>query len=140
LVVDNNSNDATRETSESFANREQRIRVRYLFEDRGGKSAALNRAVRESFGEILLFIDDDVQPASDWLIHMCEPILRGQAGAVQGRIVIAPHLRREWMNIVHTSALAEHLPQPGDRVVLIGANMAVARRVFDLVPAFDEAI
>src|SRR5580698_3953870 len=59
LVVDNNSNDRTREVVEKFATRHPR-RFRYLFESKPGKSNALNAGVNAAQGEILAFMDDDV--------------------------------------------------------------------------------
>src|SRR4051812_25103238 len=59
LVIDNNSSDRTREVIEDFCNRYPG-RFRYLFEAQQGKSYALNSGIRESSGDILAFMDDDV--------------------------------------------------------------------------------
>ena len=64
LVVDNNSNDHTRQVIEAFSSR---IAVRYVFECRQGLSHARNRALHEFRGRYLLFTDDDVRLAPDWL-------------------------------------------------------------------------
>jgi glycosyltransferase involved in cell wall biosynthesis len=69
LVVDNNSNDRTREVTADFCNR-YRGRFRYLFEPRQGKSHALNSGARDAHGDILAFTDDDVIVEPAWLRHL----------------------------------------------------------------------
>ncbi len=64
LVCDNNSRDHTRKVVESFTDR---LPVRYLFEDRQGKSYALNRMIQQATGQWMLFTDDDVLVEPDWL-------------------------------------------------------------------------
>ncbi len=71
---------------------------------------------------------------------MAEYILRGEADAVTGPIGMAPHLRREWMERTHYGQFACNFPEGSSRKDLVGANMAVARRVFEKVPKFDEEI
>jgi glycosyltransferase involved in cell wall biosynthesis len=75
VVVDNNSNDRTRQVVEDFAERHSR-RFRYLFESKPGKSNALNAGVTAAQGEILAFMDDDVTVAPAWLETLTAP-LRG---------------------------------------------------------------
>ncbi len=63
VIVDNNSRD---ETSEVLAEFSRRLPLRSLFEPRPGKNCALNRALDQvELGEIVLFTDDDVDPAPD---------------------------------------------------------------------------
>jgi hypothetical protein len=64
LVIDNNSSDATREVVRSFG---ETLPVRYLFEPAPGKSNALNRAVRETDGDYIVWTDDDVLVYEDWI-------------------------------------------------------------------------
>lgn len=65
LVVDNNSGDQTRQVVENFSTRSP-DRFRYLFEPKPGKSHALNSGIRESSGENLVFMDDDVTVEPTW--------------------------------------------------------------------------
>ena len=62
-MVDNNSDDQTREVVGSFLRRCPH-RIRYLFEPQQGKSHALNAGVREATGDIVAFMDDDVREAA----------------------------------------------------------------------------
>lgn len=73
VVMDNNSSDDTKEVIESFS---QRLPIRYLFEPRAGKCCALNHVLDVgTLGRIVVFTDDDVRPAEDWLqviVAACE--------------------------------------------------------------------
>lgn len=60
LVVNNNSTDHTETVCREFAEKEGNIFFRHVSESKQGLSHARNRAVEESDGETVLFIDDDV--------------------------------------------------------------------------------
>jgi glycosyltransferase involved in cell wall biosynthesis len=66
LIVDNNSNDSTRDEVSRFAANSD-LNVRYIWEPRAGKSYALNRGISEARGEIIAFTDDDVLVSPEWL-------------------------------------------------------------------------
>jgi len=85
LVVDNNSKDRTREVAAQFVSRFPG-RFRYLFEPAQGKSNALNTGIRESRGDILAFIDDDVVAEPTWLQNLTAPLRDPAWAGVGGRI------------------------------------------------------
>src|SRR5690349_18627126 len=60
LVVDNNSTDATSEVVKRFTQRSG-MTVRYLFEGRQGLNHARNAGVKAAHGNLLFFLDDDVE-------------------------------------------------------------------------------
>jgi glycosyltransferase involved in cell wall biosynthesis len=64
VVVDNNSTDETPEVLAEFATR---LPLRSFREPSPGKSNAANLAVREARGEYILWTDDDVLVANDWV-------------------------------------------------------------------------
>jgi glucosyl-dolichyl phosphate glucuronosyltransferase len=64
LVVNNNSTDDTEKVLKSY---KDRLPLRTLFEATPGKSYALNRAVDEARGDLIIWTDDDVLVDSDWL-------------------------------------------------------------------------
>lgn len=66
LVIDNNSRDNTKEIVASAA-KCSKVRIRYIFEDRQGLSYARNTGIEQSSGEIVAFVDDDIDAADDWL-------------------------------------------------------------------------
>lgn len=86
LVVDNNSTDDTRKVCALFQERTSG-RFRYLFEERQGKSFALNAGVRHAQGGILAFTDDDVTVDPYWLSEIYAMFKGCDCGGVAGRIV-----------------------------------------------------
>ena len=88
IVVDNGSNDSTRDAVDELTKRIPNLR--YVFEARPGLSNARNLASDLARGEVVAFIDDDAVAEERWL----EALLLGyrsepDVSAVGGRI----HLR-----------------------------------------------
>lgn len=88
LVVDNNSRDQTREVVENFCRRYPG-RFRYLFEPRQGKSHALNSGIREAWGNVLAFMDDDVTVEPTWLRNLTAALHASEWAGAGGRILPA---------------------------------------------------
>jgi glycosyltransferase involved in cell wall biosynthesis len=86
LVVDNNSNDRTREVVGDFCKRYP-SRFRYLFEPRQGKSHALNSGIREARGNILAFMDDDVRVEPTWLQNLTTALHSDEWAGSGGRVI-----------------------------------------------------
>jgi glycosyltransferase involved in cell wall biosynthesis len=138
LVVDNGSTDPTAEVVKPFSS--GRIPARYLAEPVPGLSQARNAGVAGSQSEVILFTDDDVVPARDWLERMGGPLLRRECDGAVGRIELAGEVCRPWMTSTQKAGLAAY-DGPGDgRLQFVGANMAVHRSVFAQVPEFDTEI
>jgi glycosyltransferase involved in cell wall biosynthesis len=142
VVVDNNSSDQTRDVVEGF-NRRYPGRFRYVFEPRQGVSYARNAGVRESRGDVLAFMDDDVTVGREWLRNITASLHRGDCIGVGGRIV--PVWKSEpprWLPIERPHALAPFVDfdfgsEPGPlSVPPFGANMAFRREVFERYGCF----
>jgi glycosyltransferase involved in cell wall biosynthesis len=86
LVVDNNSRDNTRAMVERFC-LEFPGRFRYLFEPQQGKSHALNSGIRQSSGDVLAFMDDDVEVDEEWLDRLTSPLSDQRWSGSGGRIL-----------------------------------------------------
>jgi glycosyltransferase involved in cell wall biosynthesis len=137
ILVDNGSSDCTGDvirTAEIPG-----IVIRRLHEACAGKSKALNLAIKNARGEVLLFTDDDVEPAPDWIEKMATPLLSGISDAVAGRIVLSEKLRRPWLTPYHGVFLAWTEPV-GESPDLIGASMGIRKAVFDVIGPFDERL
>lgn len=142
IVVDNASRDETKRVVEQ-ATLGNGIGKHYLFESRRGKSRAQNLALRHASGEVLVFTDDDVRFPVDWLRTMCEPIIRGEADAVQGGIRWASHLFHECGEspfLYSVIASTGHKSDEEMRTAMIGANMALSRKVYQHLGDFDEEL
>jgi glycosyltransferase involved in cell wall biosynthesis len=135
LVVDNNSNDRTRDVVEEFC-RQHSDHFRYIFEPKSGKTNALNRGINESQGDVLAFTDDDVVVSPAWLRTLTAHLGQDWAGAA-GRIVLEePFSLPRWIPRNGQYALAPLTvfdPALGAGPLNdtpFGANMAYQRRVF----------
>jgi GT2 family glycosyltransferase len=139
VVVDNGSSDDTR--AYLSAVRMSSFRFRSFEQPICGKSLALNAALASTDGDILIFLDDDVRPARDWLSELAQPILNGECDAVAGAVRIPNSLLRPWMRPAHFAWLAatDCLDQVSPETA-IGANMACTRTVLSRVPGFDTEL
>ncbi|MEZ5306514.1 MAG: glycosyltransferase [Pyrinomonadaceae bacterium] len=72
VVVDNNSNDATREVCQKFSNEFKGCEYEYVFEEQQGKSYALNTGIQRLKGDLFVCIDDDIEVDSKWFIEVNE--------------------------------------------------------------------
>jgi len=86
LVVDNNSNDRTKEMVSEFSSR-SKCPIRYFLEPAQGVSFARNRGVLESKSEWVAYLDDDTIPSKDWLQSMMNGINHYQADCIGGPIL-----------------------------------------------------
>jgi glucosyl-dolichyl phosphate glucuronosyltransferase len=142
LVVDNNSNDQTREIVEEFCNRHPG-RFRYLFEAQQGKSYALNSGIREARGNVLAFTDDDVTVDPSWLQNLVAALQTDEWAGVGGRVLpkwdCSPP---RWLSTASRHAFGPLVgfdPSPKAcqlKEAPIGANMAYRREMFEKYGGF----
>lgn len=135
IVADNGSTDHTAEVVKVASH--PAIMIRHVYEPRPGKSRAQNLALAHARGEALLFTDDDVEPAQNWLENMARPLLERRCEAVAGRIYLAEDLRRPWFTKMHAIWLAEVRNPEAGRTELVGASMGIHRSVFGMIGDFD---
>ncbi len=139
VVVDNNSRDETRAVAAQFS-AQHPGRFRYIFEAVPGKSNALNTGIRESFGNLIAFMDDDVIVDPNWLANLTSVLKDSPWAGVGGRVLLdwsSPPPR--WLSMKRPYSLAGVLAgwdlgdQPFELTneVPIGTNMAFRRKVFE---------
>jgi glycosyltransferase involved in cell wall biosynthesis len=133
LVMDNGSTDETSKIVERFSSTWKK--VRYSNEPEKGLCRARNKAVVLAQGAILVWTDDDLVVTKEWIPKLVAPILANEADCVVGRIEIAEHLRRDWMQPFHRLWLAENIHPKVPQ--LIGANMAIRKDCFKNGALFD---
>ena len=82
LVVNNApDSDATRCVVDRFP------RIRYVLESRPGLDCARNAGVRNSRGDIIAFVDDDVAVHPDWVARIAESFEDPKVTAVTGLVL-----------------------------------------------------
>lgn len=138
-IIDNNSTDDTREVVESLAAAHPEL-IYYRSETSQGKSFALNRGIRESSGDVLVFTDDDCIPDPLWLQNIAREFRsRPELGIVGGRIELYNPL--DLPITIRTSKERIALSNGADVFSFIaGCNMAIRREVLDRVGGFDTRL
>ena len=133
VVVDNNSSDSTAERIKPLID-ESNGTVSYVLESRQGKSHALNRGIEESTGDVLIFADDDITPATGWLRAYTEVFKDATIDGVGGRILpLFECSLPEWFDPQASFPFKFDL---GERKIRLcappfGANMAFRRSMFE---------
>ncbi|MBU1181087.1 MAG: glycosyltransferase [Proteobacteria bacterium] len=133
IIGDNGSSDDTPMVVERARDR---LQVRYVHEERPGKSRTLNAALKLARGELIVFTDDDVLPQSDWLAQLHVAALRHtDANIFGGRIGVDMKSVPLWVarsfNLMGLLASChdkgERNVRYGYREYPFGPNMAVRR-------------
>lgn len=145
VIVDNGSTDGTDAIIHGFENQ---LDMRYLSEPRRGKNIALNAALAQVDGDLVVFTDDDAIPDSDWLVNLAHCADRHSDVSIFGGRILPrwPEPPPEWI-IEHVPLGAayaltpDHLSEgPVSPGLVWGPNMAVRREIFGAGFRFDEAI
>ncbi|MFH1641568.1 MAG: glycosyltransferase [Nanoarchaeota archaeon] len=83
LIIDNNSNDNTKDIVLSF---KKKLPIKYLFEPRIGIPIARNTGIKNAHYDIIAFIDDDCSADKNWIKNMfCIYIKKPEILVVQGK-------------------------------------------------------
>lgn len=143
LVVDNNSSDLTRDVVSAYT-KDYSDRFRYVFEPIPGKSHALNTGIRESMGDILAFMDDDVTVEPMWLKNLTRPLFGNEWIGAGGRILPDwPSTPPDWLALDGPRSLGGILAlfdlgsQPCQlNQAPFGTNMAFKKSVFEKYGGF----
>jgi glycosyltransferase involved in cell wall biosynthesis len=142
IVVDNNSTD---ETAAVVAESIERARfpVILIQERQQGKSFALNAGLAAASGDVLALTDDDVLPATDWLVRIVHAFRTQDVTFVFGKVLprwqstpppelLTPQAQAIWgpLAIVDYGDTPSHYtPTSRGQRLPIGANLAVLRSV-----------
>ncbi len=144
------------DSAPKFANAEQiaaRWGARYIYESRPGVSRARNRGARESTSDIVAFVDDDVIPEGDWLGPLLAELVDPAVALAAGK-AMPPEADLDMLPTYAWFGILDHGPerQVFDRStpnwyqltnfasVVMGANMAIRRAVFDNWDGFDQRL
>jgi len=144
IIVDNNSPDRTREVVESFIARGHGY-MRYVFESKQGLSHARNAGIAQARAPIIVFTDDDVRVARDWVSSIKRTFdEHPEVSYVGGKVLpLWEGAPPAWLTGEHWAPLA--LTDHGDKAFyvnaakpwcLVGANLSVRRAVFDQIGLF----
>ncbi len=141
VVVDDGSSDWTSELV-SRLNAEDTGSVRYVRQEHAGLSAARNTGALHAQGELICYVDDDIEAEPSWLRQMAAGAERNPAASCfAGRILV--RYEGHPPRICEREYIAANL-DAGDKELVIdravGANMAVRRRALEDAGPFDETL
>ena len=85
IVVDDNSNDGSKEIIKKLANSDNDIDLKAIFHEKNlGKGAAIKSGMREASGDIILIQDADLEYDPDDYPKMMDPFVKHGADVVYG--------------------------------------------------------
>jgi len=132
IVVNDGSNDRTREISEKFSY------IRLINQENKGLSAARNVGIAAATGEIVAFTDSDCVADPDWLNYLVTTYVRSGRAAVGGpnfpppedtlvpsAVAVSPGGPT---HVLLNDEVAEHIP---------GCNMAFRKSALEEISGFD---
>ena len=140
IIVDNGSTDDTREASQAIIEANPEREIRYFFEPIPGLLSGRHRGVFESSGDILVFIDDDVDVDPEWLNSILETFRDPDVHLVGGknlpRFLCKPpewldHFwnvegPRKWLDFISVIDFGDELMEL-DPLFIWGLNFSVRR-------------
>jgi glycosyltransferase involved in cell wall biosynthesis len=85
IIVDNGSTDGTRKISQRIIKEAANRQIRYIFDPEPGLLTGRHRGALEAKGELLVFVDDDIEAASGWLQAILETFRSPRVELVGGR-------------------------------------------------------
>jgi glycosyltransferase involved in cell wall biosynthesis len=143
LIVDNGSRDRTKTVCENLIAQYQSHQIRYFYEPSPGVHAARHGGVLEAKGDILAFVDDDIETDVDWLQGIADSFSDPTVKLVGGRNLpkyeVQPPAWLDWF--WHDTPYGKACPHLslmdfGDRVLEIDANyiwsqnLAISKQTF----------
>jgi glycosyltransferase involved in cell wall biosynthesis len=139
IVIGDGSTDGT---DELVSNRKSAYRLRYLGQPRRGRASACNAGIRASSGELVILLDDDMQPTSGFVHAHVSAHPRGSRRCVVGAapIVDPANPTAEYVAQKFNTHL-QRLAQPGHRFGLrdfYSGNASIPVALLDEVGLFDE--
>ena len=146
LIIDNGCRDNTPEFLSHYV-WPAGWQIRVMREDKLGLSNARNRAIDESQGEYVIFIDDDETVDPDWLCAYERLIMAKRPDAFGGRICVNfEDMRPPWLSDELLGFLGElnrmdrvaPLVDPGSS--FFGGNFGIRKSVCESIGKFDAML
>jgi cellulose synthase/poly-beta-1,6-N-acetylglucosamine synthase-like glycosyltransferase len=135
VVTDNDPNRSAWPIVNEFA-AQSRIKTTYSVEPRQNIALARNKALEQSTGDYVAFIDDDEFPEPDWLLMMLNTCEHYRAGGVLGPV--RPHFEQAPPHWIIRGGFCERPEYPTGRVMdwqeSRTGNLVFRRSMLDGVP------
>ena len=144
IVVDDNSSDTTAKHIQRFCEQYHFIRMIPMNEREGefGKKKAIEKAIRQSAGELILTTDADCVMGMDWLRIMVSHYKKTKAQLIAGPVCFHREKNMfekmqslEFMALITSGAGAIYMNKA---VLCNGANLMYTRKAFEEVNGFQD--
>lgn len=86
VIVDNDSSESAKQSVTSYAS-QSKISINYFIQPEQNIALARNKAVENSSGDFLGFIDDDEYPNENWLLELYKAINKYKVDGVLGPVL-----------------------------------------------------
>lgn len=162
ILVDNNSNDDTKEVAYQYTE-SALLNMRYYSESKRGVSPARNFGVRQAKGDLVAFLDDDLNLDEDWLkeaFRLANICKDKEIGVYGGRIIplwqerVPPWLNTDPPNGIEQEVFTSHnagesenfypifIPEINSKQIMypLGTNVMIRREIFENCGYFREDI
>lgn len=139
LIIDNNSTDHTAEIVKSFTHLGS---VRYFLETNQGLSHARNRGMKEVQGEIIVYLDDDIELPSNYF-DICDSIFQDPEIVISGGKVLPFKVEiPEWLpkNYYFLVSVYDLGNEPKFVKYLMGGNFAIRREVAKKIGSYSTEL
>ncbi len=119
---------------------------RHVREPLPGKCRAQNRAIALASGDVLVFLDDDVEVTPGWLGAVANFFREFPHEVMQGSILMREadrqdaQIQRDWQRYRTIDYIDYGWPPGSELSTLTGGNMAIRKIVFDRVGLFNEEL
>lgn len=139
LIIDNNSPDQTSTVKEKYLTNNK---VRYFLETKQGLSHARNRGLKEAKGDILVYLDDDIDLLNDYF-QICDQIFLDESISISGgkvlpyKVDIPDWLPKKYYFLVSVYDLGNI---PKNVKYLMGGNFAIRKTVANKVGLYNTAL
>lgn len=138
IVINNNSSDKTDSVCRKFKTENPTLNFRYFIEENVGLSFARNRAIKESIGDVLIFLDDDAMATETYLSEIYTYFKENHKTVAGGGKIIPKYESHspEWMSsyllpVVSALSLGDVIRTFPKQKYPIGANMFFRKRFFE---------
>lgn len=152
VIIDNNSQDNTKETVIKLKRKHKSIKIKYFFEQKQGIAFARNLALKKYKGDIIAFLDDDLLVNKHWIVEVKKAIkLFPEAAVIGGRVLprqpLSKLCKEKWFTDLYKHDYRIDLITPTDKGNQIkylrqdnflgGANLIIQRKYLKRIGKFQ---
>lgn len=136
LIIDNNSTDSTSHLLKKY---EEVSEVKYIKEVKQGLSHARNRGIVEAQGEILVYLDDDIEIDENYFLIVSEAFSDPNIHIAGGKVLPFNENIPSWLpeKFYYLVSIFDMGDMPKELRYIMGGNCAIRKSLVDKVGLYD---